>query len=225
MKQILIILTIFMFANNIVTSNESKIVKIKTCDDFIAKDTISLDTNFTFTYKAFKFYNPEIDTQSVNKFLEVCNFYGFNTDEKVFKYCLGQLLLESGGKHYKNGKINIGSGRYVGVAQISASSGLAVLTKRVNDSDFNDFKFLANDSTLIKPKTYSQSIKWLSDFDNNLILWGYMINYNLKMGSIEHALVRYNAGPGGYINYINSGNSVNNHHYIRGIKNKLSNIK
>jgi hypothetical protein len=46
----------------------------------------------------------------------------------------------------------------------------------------------------------------------------------MKSGLPENALVKYNAGPGGYQSYINSGHKISNHHYIVGIKNKLSKI-
>ena len=120
--------------------------------------------------------------------------------------------------------VNIGSGGHIGIAQISPKSGLAIMTKLVTDNDIKVFRYLSGDSTLVKPTTYSQSVKWLSNKNNNLVFWGYMMNRNMKSGLPENALVKYNAGPGGYQSYINSGHKIGNHHYIVGIKNKLSKV-
>lgn len=187
-------------------------------------DTLVYNTdNFKFAKKAFSFYNKNVDTATLLQLIKVSDYYGLN-DEHDFKMCVGQILVESGGKHYKNGKVVIGSGGHIGISQISPTSGLAVMRKIVTNDDFNVIKKLSNDTLMGKPKTHSESVKFLSNLDKNLAFWGYLMNKNMKLGSIESALVRYNAGPGGYQSYVNSGGSVSNHQYIRKIKNKLSNI-
>jgi hypothetical protein len=206
--------------------NKSFIVKNNNNDTNInvIPDSNVVDSNFGFVYESFKYYNPNIDTATVSHFLKVCKFYNFDSNENTFRLCVGQILLESGAKQYKNGKVNIGSGGHIGIAQISPTSGLNIMVKVVTDEEFEDFKLILSDTNIVKPKNYSQSVKWLSDVNKNLMLWGYIVNRNLKTCKIENALVRYNAGPGGYLKYINAGNKISNHHYIRGIKTRLANI-
>jgi len=210
-----------VYKSNNTTKTNKPIISIK---KNTISDSIVVDSNFKFAYESFKFYNPNIDTQTVNHFISVCKFYNLDSNKKTFKLCVGQMLLESGAKHYKNGKINIGSGGHIGIAQISPTSGLNIMVKIVTDDEFDDFKSVLSDTNITKPKTYAQSVKWLSDINKNIMLWGYMINRNLKTCPIENALVKYNAGPGGYLTYINSGKKISNHHYIRGINIKLNNI-
>jgi hypothetical protein len=94
----------------------------------------------------------------------------------------------------------------------------------VDSGDFESIKKLSGDTLISKPRTRTESVNFLSDLNKNLALWGYIMGRNIKLGSIEAALVRYNAGPGGYKSYVNSGGSISNHQYIRKIKNKLSKI-
>ena len=209
------------------TSTLNNIIHTKSYSDStkVVQDTVvKVNDNFDFAYKAFKYYNPEIDSATVNQFVKVCEFYNFNTTKSTFKLLVGQILIESGAKHYKNGNINIGGGGHIGIAQISPKYGLAIMVKHVTDEDLKTFRYLSNDSTLVKPTTYSQSVKWLSNKNNNLIFWGYMMSRNMKSLPTENALVRYNAGPGGYQSYVNSGRKIQNHHYIIGIRGKLSKI-
>jgi len=209
------------------TSSLNTIVNAHTYSDStkVVKDSvIKVDDNFDFAYKAFRYYNSEIDTETVNQFIRVCEFYNFDTTKTTFKLFVGQILIESGAKHYKNGNINIGGGGHIGIAQISPKSGLAIMTKYVTNDDFKTFRYLSNDSTMVKPTTYSQSVKWLSNKNNNLIFWGYIMSRNIRLLPAENALVRYNAGPGGYQSYVNSGRKIHNHHYIIGIKSKLSKV-
>lgn len=228
---ILILLSVFTSTSLIIPKAETTVldnIPYKNGDSDSTKKTkevfIKINHNFNFAYKAFRYYNPEIDTQTVMQFIKVCEFYNFDTTQTIFRMFVGQILIESGSKHYKNGNVNIGSGGHIGIAQISPKSGLAIMTKLVTNNDIEVFKYLTDDTTLIKPITYSQSINWLSNKNNNLTFWGYMMNKNMKSGLVENALVKYNAGLGGYQNYVNSGNKVSNHHYITGIKNKLAKI-
>lgn len=224
----LLFLAIFVSTSLIIPNGKPTSLTNKSYDFDSTKESkdsiITIDPNYTFAYKAFSHYNPEIDSQTVTQFIKVCEFYNLDTTQIGFKLFVGQIIIESGSKHYKNGVVNIGSGGHIGIAQISPKSGLAIMTKLVTDNDIKVFRYLSGDSTLVKPTTYSQSVKWLSNKNNNLVFWGYMMNRNMKSGLPENALVKYNAGPGGYQSYINSGHKIGNHHYIVGIKNKLSKV-
>ena len=198
--------------------NSPKINKSKDADTLLyATD------NFKFAEKAFKFYTKKVDTSIIRQLIKVSDYYGLN-DKYTFKMCVGQMLVETGGNHYKNGKVIVGSGGHIGISQISPTSGLAVMKNVVDSGDFESIKKLSGDTLISKPKTRTESVNFLSDLNKNLALWGYIMGRNIKLGSIEAALVRYNAGPGGYKNYVNSGGVVSNHLYIRKIKNKLSKI-
>jgi hypothetical protein len=179
--------------------------------------------NFKFGEKAFGYYTKKVDTSVLLQLIRVCDYYGL-ANEGDFKMCVGQMLVESGGNHYKNGNVIIGSGGHIGMAQISPTTTLAVFNKIVTDDDFKIIKDLVNDTLMVKPKTHSESVKFLSDVNNNLVFWGYLMGRNIKLGNIESALVRYNVGPGGYKSYVNNGGSPKNHNYVKKIKNKLSKI-
>jgi hypothetical protein len=179
--------------------------------------------NFKFGEKAFSYYTKKVDTSVLLKLIEVCDYYGL-ADSSDFKMCVGQMLVESGGNHYKNGSVIIGYGGHIGMAQISPTTTLSVFNKIVSDDDLKIMKDLTNDTLMVKPKTHSECVKFLSDVNNNLVFWGYLMGRNIKLGNIESALVRYNVGPGGYKSYVNNGGSPKNHHYVKKIKNKLSKI-
>jgi hypothetical protein len=223
-----VLLFSFFTGNTIVTpKNNIKLTVVK--EPNLGKnnntDTLVYNTdNFKFASKAFNFYNKNVDTITLLQLIKVCDYYGLN-DEHNFKMCVGQMLVETGGKHYKNGKVVVGYGGHIGISQISPTSGLAVMKKIVTNDEFNIIKKLSNDTLMVKPKTHNESVKFLSDLNKNLAFWGYIMSRNIKiMHNIESALVRYNAGPGGYQSYVNSGGSVSNHQYIIKIKNKLSKI-
>ena len=221
--KVLFIFTLITTTSAVTSNNNPSYQKSVPLESNNSNDSLISSENFKFAEKAFKFYNETIDTSVVLQLIKVCDHYKLNKLQ-TFKMCVGQLLVESGGKHYKNGEVVVGSGGHIGMCQISPKSGLAIMQKCVTDSEFSDFKVLTNDTTLVKPKSYSSSVTFLKDVDNNLTFWAYLLNRNIGSGSIEAALIKYNAGPGGYLSYINSGGSVNNHHYIRKIRAKLSKI-
>ena len=66
---------------------------------------------------------------------------------------------------------------------------------------------------------------WLSNETNNIALWGKIMSDELKRRSLMKALVSYNVGPCGMMAYIDSGNTVVSHEYIRGIKSRLKYVR
>jgi hypothetical protein len=228
MNKLYTILIFSLFSGSTLVTPRSNF-KIKVINSPKVNSSNDVDTsiyntdNFKFAEKAFKFYTKVVDTSIIEQLIKVSDYYGLD-DNHTFKMCVGQIMVESGGNHYKNGEVIVGHGGHIGMSQISPTSGLAVMKKIVTDDDFEIIKRLSGDTLMAKPKTHSESIEFLSNVNNNLVFWGYLMGRNIKLGSIEGALVRYNAGPGGYKNYVNSGEVVSNHLYIRKIKNKLSKI-
>jgi hypothetical protein len=72
----------------------------------------------------------------------------------------------------------------------------------------------------------NKSKDWITNIDNNIILWGYIMRTKLnKYSNMYEVLVSYNAGSGGMSNYIKAGGRLSNHKYIRGIKTRMKNVE
>ena len=179
------------------------------CNSINEKD---LPKDFGYIYKSFKKYNPEIDSLTVKNFSKVVNHYSLNKNRVDLEYLLGQILLESGAKHtytkrYKDkfGKLVVSNTGAIGFSQILGSTGLDCMVRLLKIDDVNefyklgatDFKF-AYDETLKKSYKIKLTKKWLSNKDNNIIMWGFIMKYNLSKRKILKALVGYNIGMGGF---------------------------
>ena len=206
------------------------------CNSINEKD---LAKDFDYIYKSFKKYNPEIDSLTVKNFTKVVNHYNLNKNRVDLEYLLGQILLESGAKHtytkrYKDkfGKLVVSNTGAIGFSQILGSTGLDCMVRLLKIDDVNefyklgttDFKF-AYDETLTKSCKIKLTKKWLSNKDNNIIMWGFIMKYNLSKRKILKALVGYNIGMGGLRKYLRDGNELSEHHYIVGIRRRLNDIK
>lgn len=185
---------------------------------------------FDYVYNAFKAFNSETDSTTVNDFLVISHHFGLDQSNEIFRYSVGQILLESGAKQYypanhpKAGQLVLSYAGATGFCQIMPNTALGALRKlspegieEIKALGVSDFSFATNGGTI------SQARKWLSDKRNNMVLWGVIMRSNLnKRGDIFKALVGYNAGLGGLNNYIAKGGNVHQHSYIRGILNKLA---
>lgn len=198
---------------------------------------IELPENFEYVYKRFKVYNPNIDTTTVITFNEVCSYYKLDTTDEMLDLCIGQILLESGAKQYynsgpKDGQLVLSAGGAVGIAQIMPNTAYANLINYVSIEDADSMYTLgATSIDFIKKDVGKSSLvklsrEWLKNETNNLILWGFIMRRKIDSDkNILRVLVSYNAGTGGMLNYVNNGGSLNSHHYIKGIRNKLANAK
>lgn len=226
MRKIIISLALFIFSLKMNANNIKIDVKPKNLKGF---DSI---------YTSFKRYNPSIDTLSIKNFTNVVNHYELNKDKRVLKYLIGQILLESGGKQYyperykkKCGQLVVSPTGAIGFSQILGSTGLDCMVRLLKSDDkrefyqlgAKDFEF-AYDKTLTKRQKIVLTKEWLSDEVNNMIMWGFIMKYNLKKRGIINALVSYNVGIGGLNKYIREGNKPYDHEYIRGIRKRLSYI-
>lgn len=58
---------------------------------------------------------------------------------------------------------------------------------------------------------------------NNIAMWGLILNYNImKYNNINKALIAYNVGGGGLIDYIKNGKNLQKHKYIAMINRKVN---
>lgn len=204
---------------------------------FKQKQKVILPDNFEKVYNTFYSYNKNIDSSTVVTFCNVTKAYGLSKDEIEFEWLMGQILLESGARQYKldecNNKILLTSNTgAVGFSQILRSTCLAYIRKTLTAEDsiiFNnvgvtDYSFAFND-TCSKCDSWALARYWLGNETNNIAMWGKIMSDELKRRSLMKALVSYNVGPGAMKVYVDSGNPLISHHYIRGIKERLKYVK
>ena len=197
------------------------------------KEVNDLPKNFDKVFSTFNDYNNHNDTSLAITFCKVSEFYKLDTNEFIFEWLLGQVLLESGAQQYrKNGDLVLSRTGAVGFAQILRSTSIGYLRKTITKSDSSIFKDMGvTDYSFVNNKKYCKSKKWgkakvwLSNEINNVTLWGKIMSSELKSRTITNALISYNIGPSKLKSYLGAGNSGMLHHYIVGIKNRMSHIK
>tara|TARA_B110000444_G_C18719746_1_gene537853 strand:+ start:44 stop:736 length:693 start_codon:yes stop_codon:yes gene_type:complete len=197
------------------------------------KEVKELPKNFDKVFSTFNNYNNHNDTLLAITFCKVSDFYKLDTSEFIFDWLLGQVLLESGAQQYrKDGELVLSSTGAVGFAQILRSTSIGYLRKTITKSDSSIFKDMGvTDYSFVNNKKYCKSEKWgkaktwLSNEVNNITLWGKIMSSELKSRTITDALISYNIGPSQLKSYLGAGNSGMLHHYIVGIKNRMSHIK
>jgi len=197
------------------------------------KEVNELPKNFDKVFSTFNNYNNHNDTALAITFCKVSEFYKLDTNTFVFDWLLGQVLLESGAQQYRsNGDLVLSGTGAVGFAQILRSTSIGYLRKTITKSDSAIFKTMGvGDYSFVNNKKYCKSEKWgkaktwLSNEVNNITLWGKIMSSELKSRTITDALISYNIGPSQLKSYLGAGNSGMLHHYIVGIKNRMSHIK
>lgn len=198
--------------------------------DEMSAEMDSINDNFEYAHPKFQVFNPNIDSATTYQFASVMNFYSLDDTEYKRKMYTGQILLESGAKQYKNGKLLLSSAGAVGFCQIMPNTCRGYMQKYMDSTDIEDFynlgatdfSFAFSDSLSIAQKNKKAS-EWLSNADNNIIMWGFITRNNLdRKGDIHKQLVSYNLGTGGMQSYVSNGGNCVNHHYIDGIRTKLS---
>jgi len=195
---------------------------------------VELPPRFNKINKSIKKYNPEIDTLTVIKIIEVSNHYGFSSNNYRFRWLIGQILLESGAqqyyrsKHPNSGKLVISSAGAIGITQILPSTAYHYMLNKITYEELScmyelgitNFDFV-NDKTISKKEKINKCKEWLSVIDNNIIMWGCIMNHHLSDYNLKNSLISYNAGRGGLRKYLSNGNVNTNHDYIKGIKSRL----
>lgn len=178
------------------------------------KDTTRIK-RFKKTKRVFSEYNKNVSDETVETFLDVCQFYNLIKDEHHFNYYIGQICLESGAKQYsEGGEIIKSSGNAIGISQIVPTTAFFYLKHYIPPEDKKELKkkgvntdFVENhELTVIKVnedsvfkyvsgKARKKTVDWLKNEKNNLYLWGYIMKRNLNRFNMFSALVAYNKGP------------------------------
>ncbi len=199
----------------------------------VREEPTPLPDKFNKVYKSFHSYNPKIDTSTVITFCNISLAYGLTDDIVEFDWLMGQILLESGAKQYNMDKCNnqtvvLSSTGAVGFGQILRSTCLGYMRRSMNKNDSIIFKrFGVSDYTFAynyscsRQESWDYAQDWLSNETNNIAMWGKIMSGELKRRSLMKALVSYNIGPGGMRDYLDSGNAIISHHYIKGIRARL----
>lgn len=160
----------------------------------------------------FKRYNPAIKPITAQRFMTVANAYGFTEDSVLFTDCIHQICFESQAKQSSRSP----SGA-IGICQITPTTAFDFLHKSSKEERKGmielgatslqwaiDGEYSYADSTnkpYLGKKLRSKAKHWLSDENNNLILWGCMMHKNLSRFDKERAFLRYHLGCGGLDNF------------------------
>lgn len=223
----------------------NKIDTVETKVNEMSKDTIPTkiieDTAYKATYNYIKpkiiTFNNQADTNAIKLIAEVMHHYGLDKTKKRTNMFIGQILQESGANqfyrsgHPLEGQLVVSVGGAIGITQITSYTAYCYMTKIISEEDkkemrklgCTDFKFV-NKKGSVENKLVEVR-KWLRNKDNNIILWGYIVNdIYTKINDINKTLVAYNVGLGGLKTYLDSGCVASEHEYVINIKHKLSRI-
>jgi len=210
--------------------NDSLKIQLNNLNDSINNLSSSLvktkTDKFELVYNRFHHFNRNINDVTVNKFIEVTDEFNLNESDRLFDVCISQICVESGAKQKtKTGEVLESSGNAIGITQIVPTTAHHYLRNILSKEDFKIFKDLgATDFSFIKKQPrYSMNSnergvikKWLSNETNNIILWGYIMRYNLNRNhsNIPNTLLAYNQGNGFLHDYIKDGYHPRNHIYV-----------
>jgi hypothetical protein len=213
---------------NVITKEDSIAIRMNEIADSIEK---VVDNNFEYIYPRFKVFNPNVDSSIVRTFAGVMNSFKLDETKYMREMYTGQILLESGAKQYRaNGDLVLSPVGAVGLCQIMPNTCSGYMRRYVDSADrvlFNKlgaskFSFAYND-TLSRKEKNLKAKEWLTNVNNNIIMWGYITRNNLnRKGDLHKQLVAYNAGTSGMRRYVTNGGDCNRHEYLCGIRSKLA---
>jgi hypothetical protein len=181
-------------------------------------------------YNSFIEYNPKMDSTTIDNIYSVLSKLKIIENEVTLKYLIAQILLESGGNHTINGEVLTSYSGALGICQITPMTAYDYFNRILSNHDLilleefgaTDFKSILFED-ITKESRIKLTSEWLKIKKNNIILWGFIMKHNMKLGLMD-ALVTYNSGFGGYISYSNSGKLLSEHSYIVSIRERLTNI-
>jgi hypothetical protein len=186
----------------------------------------------TITYKYLSAFNSNVRFEHVNQMDKVVSFYKFNSTDYKLQMLLGQVVSESGARHYRSNVVIKSNTGAIGICQILGSTAYDSMTRLMDSTSISDFKVLgatnfdfAYDKSITKYHKIRLAKEWLLNSDNNIIMWGYLMNEKLGNKNIDEALIAYNIGDGGFRKYIRNGGSRKHHHYIKAINRNVRIIK
>jgi hypothetical protein len=178
---------------------------------------------FDYVSNKFKVFNPDIENSTIRQFMAVMKHYNLDTTNKIYETCISQICLESTARQRdENGNVIISSGGAVGITQITPTTAHHYLVNVLSDEDKKeliklggtDYTFLGDSKQLGNNR--KKLIKWLSNINNNIILWGYIMRHTLKTQNynLHNALVVYKDGPAGLSRFVEKGNDTSKHSYV-----------
>jgi hypothetical protein len=196
--------------------------KVSTVNDY--------DRKISFVRDNFKVYDKTINDDRVTKFVDVLDMFELSESDRLVAIYVAQICQESGAKHDINGKVNMvsrGLNVGIGFAQITPRTAFHYLKNKAKKGELvklgcSNYNFVKNvDSVGL---VHSELENWLSNYNNNVILWGYITKRILDSnnGNTKLSLIEYNKGRLGMRRYIKTGKSANSHEYVVAI-NKIVN--
>lgn len=156
------------------------------------------DKSHKYVLKSFKKYNNNVDSSTVEKFIEVCDSFKI---KKHLKTLTAQICYESGANHYDiSDNVLKSSGNAIGVCQITPTTGYLYLKNIVSLDDELLFQLGGTEYCHIlesDERNRRELVKeWLSYETNNLILYGYIMENNIKIyKGLKKSLLVYWKGP------------------------------
>ena len=161
-------------------------------------------SHFDYAYNSFKYYNKRTDTSTVNLFISVTKKFNLYSDTSLFRTCVAQICVESGAKQfYGDGTLIVSSGNAIGFGQVVPTTGFLFL-KKIVSKNIGVMKSLggAEFSNIIKHNRCNRKARkkvkaWLGNKKNNIILWGYIMDYCINKGdNLSESMIIYNQGEG-----------------------------
>lgn len=185
------------------------------------------DRKISFVRDNFKVYNKTINDDRVNKFVDVLDMFELSVSDRLMAIYVAQICKESGAQHFVDGEVNMSSGGAIGFTQITPTTAFYYLKKKAKKGELvglgcEDYNFIYKTDSVNHVRT--KMVKWLSNYKNNVILWGYITKTILDSNNGNHklALIEYKDGRTGMRRYIKTGKSANSHEYVIAI-NKIVN--
>lgn len=215
----LLVIIVILFKNNKSDNKSHSTSKVVTVND--------RDRKISFARDNFKVYNPTINENRVEKFVDVLDMFELSVSDRLMAIYVAQICKESGAKHFVDGEVNMSSGGAIGFTQITPRTAFYYLKKKAKKGELvelgcDDYSFIYKADSVNHVRT--KMVKWLSNYKNNVILWGYITKTILDSNNGNHklALIEYKDGRTGMRRYIKTGKSANSHEYVIAI-NKIVN--
>lgn len=191
MKSVILIILLTLVPN---ISNDRPIITKKNTIDKKPK----LNKIHKQVLSKFKVYNNKIDTNTVLKFVEVCDSFKLSEHMKTLT---AQICYESRARQYKGDEVLTSPGNAQGICQVTPTTAYHYLNTVVSKNDSMLFKLGGTEYCHILEcdEKYKRGyvIEWLSSETNNFIIYGYIMNNCMnRYRSIKRSLVDYSKGRG-----------------------------
>jgi len=195
---------------------------------------IQLKNKENSIYVRFTSKNRRLDKKLAQEFLKAAKAFELDVYDRDLSMFISQLLYESNGYQYypkdhksKSNQLVVGTSGEIGIGQIMPRTAHFLMKrhmpidvrKKMLLAGADNFDHLSNQKDYTD-KTKTQMIKWLSNRENNLAMWSYVVTYYTKanQGNLTRGLVAYNRGQGGLNKYVRNGGIPSQYIYYKAIK-------